>query len=79
MMEMVSYIEKARVEGIKGLKERIDGSKRKMNFLLDIYLFQPEHIELNKTVLMWPSNIQPIFDDNEEVRMIIKLLIEHLD
>ena len=68
MMEMITYVEKARIEGIKGLKERIEDSRRKMNFLLDIYFFQPEHIQLNKTVLLWPSNIQPIFDDNDEVR-----------
>ncbi|XP_071484907.1 dynein axonemal heavy chain 12-like [Diadema antillarum] len=67
MMEMIAYIENARVAGIKSLKERIGESTRRMSFLLDIYFFQPEHIELNKTVLMWPSNIQPVFDENDEL------------
>jgi len=39
-----------------------------MDYLLDCYIFPPEDIELNKKVLTWPKNINPIFDQNDEVR-----------
>ncbi|XP_033102995.1 dynein heavy chain 12, axonemal-like isoform X1 [Anneissia japonica] len=67
MINMIAYIEKARVEGIKGLNERIQETKRRMNYLLDVYFFTPEHMELNATVLLWPREIQPIFDKNDEL------------
>ena len=38
-----------------------------MQYLLDVYFFAPDDIELNKKVLTWPRNINPIFDQNEEV------------
>jgi len=38
-----------------------------MDYLLDLYLFSPEDIELNKKVLTWPKNMNPIFDQNDEV------------
>lgn len=40
-----------------------------MNYLLDIYLFEPEDLTLNATVLLWPQNINPIFDENDEVNI----------
>ena len=67
MMEMIAYVEKARIGGIQALNGRINESKQKMNYLLDVYFFSQEHIDLNCTVLMWPKNIQPVFDDNDEV------------
>lgn len=68
MMEMTSYIEKARIGGIKVLNERITESKRRMNYLLDVYFFEQDHIDLNCTTLLWPRDIQPVFEENEEVR-----------
>ena len=66
-MEMIAYIEKARIGGIKVLNERITESMRRMNYLLDVYFFTEDHIGLNCTTLLWPSEIKPIFDQNEEV------------
>lgn len=67
MMDMISYVEKARIEGIKMLGDRISESKRRMNYLLDVYFFTSEHIELNRTVLLWPGKIAPVFEQNDEV------------
>ncbi|XP_071807320.1 dynein axonemal heavy chain 12-like isoform X1 [Asterias amurensis] len=67
MMEMIAYVEKARIGGIQALNGRINESKQKMNYLLDVYFFSQEHIDLNCTVLMWPKNIQPVFDENDEL------------
>jgi len=38
-----------------------------MQYLLDVFIFSKEDIELNKQVLTWPRNLNPIFDHNEEV------------
>ena len=75
MVEMIAYIEKARIGGIQALNARIHESKKKMNYLLDIYFFSQDHIDLNCTVLMWPKNIKPVFDENDEVRRIKKCKI----
>lgn len=40
-----------------------------MNYLLDVYLFEPEDLTLNATVLLWPQNINPIFDENDDVNI----------
>lgn len=43
-----------------------------MNYLLDVYLFEPEDLTLNATVLLWPQNINPIFDENDDVNINLK-------
>jgi len=42
-------------------------SHDRMQYLLDVYIFVPEDIELNKQVLTWPQTINPVFDQNDEV------------
>lgn len=39
-----------------------------MNYLLDVFLFAPEDIALNTTVILWPKNINPVFDEHDDVR-----------
>ncbi|XP_077865268.1 dynein axonemal heavy chain 12 [Saccoglossus kowalevskii] len=67
LVDMVSYIEKARVDGIRGLNERIQEQQKILSFLLDYYFFPQEHIDLNCVVLTWPKNIRPVFDENDEL------------
>ncbi|XP_055985527.1 dynein axonemal heavy chain 12 [Sorex fumeus] len=67
MMELISYIEKARTTGIQDLISRIQESKRQMNYFLDVFLFPQEDLTLNSNVLMWPWKINPIFDENDEL------------
>uniref|UniRef100_A0A4X1VM32 Dynein heavy chain 12, axonemal n=1 Tax=Sus scrofa TaxID=9823 RepID=A0A4X1VM32_PIG len=67
MMDLISYVEKARTVGIHELASRIKESRRRMSYLLDIFLFSPEDLALNSAVLMWPSKINPIFDENDEL------------
>ncbi len=38
-----------------------------MNYLMDVHTFDAEHLELNASVLLWPQNIYPIFDQSDEV------------
>nr|XP_044991758.1 dynein axonemal heavy chain 12 [Jaculus jaculus] len=67
MMELIAYIEKARISGIHDLALRIQESKRQMSYFLDVFLFSQEDLNLNATVLMWPKKINPIFDENDEL------------
>jgi len=47
----------------------LQDAHQRMDYLLDWYLFSHEDIELNKKVLTWPKNMNPIFDQNDEVRI----------
>ncbi|XP_054966950.1 dynein axonemal heavy chain 12 isoform X2 [Pan paniscus] len=67
MMDLISYVEKARTVGIEELILRIQESKRQMNYFLDVFLFPQEDLALNATILMWPRKINPIFDENDEI------------
>ncbi|XP_012658003.1 dynein heavy chain 12, axonemal [Otolemur garnettii] len=67
MMDMISYIERARTVGIVELSSRIQESKRQMSYFLDAFLFPQEDLALNASVLTWPTKINPIFDENEEL------------
>ncbi|KAK2091660.1 Dynein heavy chain 12, axonemal [Saguinus oedipus] len=77
MMDLITYIEKARTAGIEELISRIQmlcflkinttESKRQMSYFLDVFLFPQEDLALNATVLMWPKKINPIFDENDEL------------
>ena len=41
---------------------------QRMLRLLDVHLFSQDDIDLNGVVVNWPSNIAPVFDENEMVR-----------
>ena len=43
--------------------------QRQMEFLLEEYFFSEEDIQLNANTLLWPRNIGPIFDINDEVNV----------
>ena len=42
-------------------------SFNRLSYLLDVFTFTQEDMSLNSTVLNWPNNIAPIFDQNDEV------------
>ncbi|XP_025071356.1 dynein heavy chain 12, axonemal, partial [Alligator sinensis] len=63
MMETITYVEKAKTTGIQELIVRI----KRMNYLLDVFIFTPEDLMLNATVLLWPQKINPIFDENDDL------------
>ena len=54
---------------------RLQDVHKHVDYLLDYYIFSPEDIELNKKALTWPKNINPIFDQNDEVRTLLLLSI----
>jgi len=67
LIDMISFVEKARTQGMVQLNERITQSKDRLAYLIDVFLFAPEDIDLNCEVLTWPTRINPVFDRNEEV------------
>ncbi|XP_048874195.1 dynein axonemal heavy chain 12 isoform X2 [Brienomyrus brachyistius] len=67
MIELIAYIEHTKTKGIGELNSKIRETQRRLNSLLDIYIFDTEDLTLNSTVLMWQKNIIPVFDLNDEV------------
>ncbi|XP_019392438.1 PREDICTED: dynein heavy chain 12, axonemal [Crocodylus porosus] len=67
MMETITYVEKAKTTGIQELIVRIKECHQRMNYLLDVFIFTPQDLMLNATVLLWPQTINPIFDENDDL------------
>uniref|UniRef100_A0A8B9Q220 Dynein axonemal heavy chain 12 n=1 Tax=Apteryx owenii TaxID=8824 RepID=A0A8B9Q220_APTOW len=66
MMETMAYIKKAKTKGIQELLLRIKCSQR-INYFLDVFLFAPEDLALNATVILWPKKINAIFDEHDDL------------
>uniref|UniRef100_A0A9J7YDE2 Dynein axonemal heavy chain 12 n=1 Tax=Cyprinus carpio carpio TaxID=630221 RepID=A0A9J7YDE2_CYPCA len=67
MIEMITYIDQVKTKGIEELNNEIMEAQHRMNYLMDVHIFDEEHLELNATVVLWPQNIYPIFDQSDEV------------
>ena len=67
LMEMMTFTQEARTSGMIKLNQRIMESKNRLAYLIDVYMFTPEDIQLNCDVLTWPNRISPVFDANDEV------------
>ena len=67
IMELISYMETARNQLVRELYVDVEDSMKRLRFLLDMYLFTGEEIELNQNTLMWPKKLDPIFEENEKV------------
>lgn len=65
--EVIAFIDKAKSITTVKLGNEIKELKRAMAYLLEAYLFPQEDIDLNTQVVLWPYEIGPIFDQNEEV------------
>ncbi|XP_070246928.1 dynein axonemal heavy chain 12 isoform X4 [Myotis yumanensis] len=72
MMDLIAYVEKARTIRMQDLISRIQESKRRMNYFLDVFIFPQEDLALNSAVLLWPWKIYPIFDENDEIIEVAK-------
>ncbi|XP_078059400.1 dynein axonemal heavy chain 12 [Mustelus asterias] len=67
MLEVIDYVNEAKSKGISALNERIKELRRRLDYLLDVYIFNPSDLDLHATVLLWPRKIVPIFDENDEL------------
>ena len=39
----------------------------RLSYLLDVYFFTQDDIDLNSQVMLWPEKIRPIFEQSEAV------------
>uniref|UniRef100_A0A8C3D352 Dynein axonemal heavy chain 12 n=1 Tax=Cairina moschata TaxID=8855 RepID=A0A8C3D352_CAIMO len=67
MMETIAYIKEVKIKGVQDLLLRIKEYCLQMSYFLDVFLFDPEDIALNATVLLWPTKINPIFDEHDNM------------
>ncbi|XP_021171969.2 dynein heavy chain 12, axonemal [Fundulus heteroclitus] len=65
--QMVDYINFTKTKGVKVLDEKIQEASTRLLYLLDVYFMEPEDLELNSTVFLWPKNILNAFELNNEV------------
>ena len=51
----------------KALEKKIKELLNAISYLLEVHIFPKEDINLNSRTLLWPQEIGPIFEKNEEV------------
>uniref|UniRef100_A0A8C3NFB7 Dynein axonemal heavy chain 12 n=1 Tax=Geospiza parvula TaxID=87175 RepID=A0A8C3NFB7_GEOPR len=64
MVEIMEHMKKVKTKDFQDLVRR---SKccRQMSYLIDVYPFTPEDMELNKTAIFWPKKINRIFKEHD--------------
>ncbi|XP_067384444.1 dynein axonemal heavy chain 12 [Channa argus] len=67
MAYMIDYINSTKTKGITDLNEKINEAYCRVVYLLDVHMIEPDDLELNSTVFLWPLNILNVFELNEEV------------
>ncbi|XP_071332600.1 dynein axonemal heavy chain 12 [Trachinotus anak] len=72
MTQMIDYIKFTKTTGIDELNEKIKEVFCRLIYLLDVHVMEPEDMELNSTVFLWPKNILHVFELNEEVMQTAK-------
>lgn len=70
LMDMMTFITNARNMGMVKLNDRISESKNRLTYLIDVFMFPPEDIDLNCETLTWPQRINPVFDANDDVSLL---------
>uniref|UniRef100_A0A8C5TGG8 Dynein axonemal heavy chain 12 n=1 Tax=Malurus cyaneus samueli TaxID=2593467 RepID=A0A8C5TGG8_9PASS len=65
MVEITDYIKRVKAENVKDLAQRTKECSRQMCYLIDVFPFSPEDIELNTTTILWPKNITRIFKEHD--------------
>ncbi|XP_020624937.1 dynein heavy chain 12, axonemal-like [Orbicella faveolata] len=67
MIDMLKFVEEAKTKTLVKLDSDIKESFIRLSYLLDVFTFTQDDMNLNSTVLNWPNNIAPIFDQNDEI------------
>ncbi|TRZ01398.1 hypothetical protein DNTS_018422, partial [Danionella cerebrum] len=73
MTEMIAYINQVQTSDIEELRTKIMDAQQWMDYLMDVHIFEQEHLDLNATVVLWPQKINPIFEKSDEVMNEAKL------
>ncbi|XP_034447227.1 dynein heavy chain 12, axonemal [Hippoglossus hippoglossus] len=72
MAQMVDYIHFTKTKSIAELNEKIKEAYNRLIYLLDVHIVEPEDLELNSTVFLWPENILHVFELSDEVLQTAK-------
>ena len=67
MIDLIAFMETARNELVRDLWERVQDSLKRLSYLLDVHSFSTNEMGTNSATLMWPSKLNPIFEQNEQV------------
>ncbi|KAM3869140.1 dynein axonemal heavy chain 12-like [Diretmus argenteus] len=68
MTQMIAYISDTKTKVIAKLNEKINEAYcRLQKYLWENCTFEPEDLELNSTVFLWPQNILTVFEHNDEM------------
>uniref|UniRef100_A0A3Q1GHE1 Uncharacterized protein n=1 Tax=Acanthochromis polyacanthus TaxID=80966 RepID=A0A3Q1GHE1_9TELE len=67
MAEMDGYINFMKTKGSAELTEKIKEAHCRLDYLLDAHVIDPEDLQLNSTVFLWPKNILDVFELNDEM------------
>ncbi|XP_055007109.1 dynein axonemal heavy chain 7-like [Boleophthalmus pectinirostris] len=67
MVEMIEYINFTKTTGLSQLQKKISESLKKLLYLVDVHIFEPDDLKLHKTVFLWPQNIMQAFELSDEV------------
>uniref|UniRef100_A0A8C3DV64 Dynein axonemal heavy chain 12 n=1 Tax=Corvus moneduloides TaxID=1196302 RepID=A0A8C3DV64_CORMO len=65
MVEIMDYIKRVKTKDICDLAQRSKECCRQMSYLIDVFPFAPEDIELNSTAILWPKKINLIFKEHD--------------
>ena len=67
MIDLIAFMETARNELVRDLWERVQDSLKRLSYLLDVHSFSTNEMGTNSATLMWPSKLNPVFEQNEQV------------
>ena len=70
MIDLIAFMETARTELVGDLWERVQDSLKRLSYLLDVHSFSSSDMEVNRSTLMWPSQLSPVFEQNEQVHTL---------
>ncbi|XP_069580748.1 dynein axonemal heavy chain 12 [Brachyistius frenatus] len=72
MAQLDEYINLIKTKGIAELHEKIKEVCCRLSYLLDVHIIEPEDLELNSSVCLWPNNILDAFELSDEVMKVAK-------
>lgn len=64
--DIAKFMETAKSTGLTALEKKIKELLNAITYLLEVHIFPKEDINLNSRTLLWPQEIGPIFEKNEE-------------
>ncbi|NXG19392.1 DYH7 protein, partial [Grallaria varia] len=67
MVETIDYTKRAKTKDIPDLVLRSKECCRQMIYLLDVFLFTPEDIELSSTAILWSRKMELIFKEHDDL------------